>query len=83
MTSANDIQCPACPLSMKTKNCCEIGWLSLAFESENLKKWQGQLITMIIFDCVSLVLDAEQMKLSTTAVKDTEEVNTWKKNLFL
>lgn len=38
---------------------------------------------MIIFDCVSLVLDAEQMKLSTTAVKDTEEVNTWKKNLFL
>lgn len=29
---------------------------------------------MIIYACVSHVLDVEQMKLSTTAVKDTEEV---------
>ena len=39
---------------------------------------------MIIFDRVSLVLDVEQMKLSATAVKDTEEVqNLWRKIPFL
>lgn len=31
---------------------------------------------------VSLVLDVEQMKLSTTAVKDTEEVEKWKEIPF-
>ena len=34
----------------------------------------GHLIIVIIYGCVSHVLDVEQMKLSTTAVKDTEEV---------
>ena len=34
----------------------------------------GQLIVVIIYDSVSFVLDVEQMKLSTTAAKDTEEV---------
>ena len=38
---------------------------------------------MVIYDCVSLVLDVEQMKLSTTAVKDTEEVQKWEEIPFL
>ena len=38
---------------------------------------------MIIYACVSLVLDVEQMKLSTTAVKDTEEVQKWEEIPFL
>ena len=46
-------------------------------------KEMGQLIIMISYDCVSLVLDVEQMNLSTTAVKDTEEVQNWKEIPFL
>lgn len=38
---------------------------------------------MIIYACVSHVLDVEQMKLSTTAVKDTEEVQKWEEIPFL
>ena len=38
---------------------------------------------MMIYDCFSLLLDVEQMKLSTTAVKDTEEVQKWKEIPFL
>ena len=56
--------------------------LLIVFESENLKE-MGHLIIMIIYACVSLVLDVEQMKLSTTAVKDTEEVQKWKEIPFL
>lgn len=64
MTSANDIQCPACPLSMKTKNCCEIGWLSLAFESENLKNMAGTVDYndhfWLCFSCVRCWTDEAQ-----------------------
>ena len=37
----------------------------------------------MIYDCFSPLLDVEQMKLSTTAVKDTEEVQKWKEIPFL
>lgn len=88
MAYANDIQCPTCPLSMRNRKVCfEIGWLSLdntyCLKSENLIIKMEQMIVMMIYDCFSLLLDVEQMKLSTTAVKDTEEVQKWKEIRFL
>ena len=56
----------------------------LSLKVKTYRKWQGQLLIMIIFDRVSLALDVEQMKLSATAVKDTEEVhNLWREIPFL
>lgn len=58
--------------------------LLIAFESEILKEnGTAYYYCYWVFMTVSLVLDVEQMKLSTTAVKDNEEVQKWKEIPFL
>ena len=58
--------------------------LLIAFESEILKEnGTAYYYCYWVFMTVFLVLDVEQMKLSTTAVKDNEEVQKWKEIPFL
>lgn len=60
-------------------------WILLAFESEILKGngTDYYCYWVHVFMTASLVLDVEQMKLSTTALKDNEEVQKWKEIHFL